>query len=298
MTTRWTRRNCWQALGHVSVTAQIFLSADCKPLLPLLGNAPVVAAYFMKYCKWHNETFTLDSFNNDTKLRGAIKSVSKSCWPSTFMSVCENTLIIQAQRPPTNIIWSFLVIMVHWFNENESWDVLVLNVCVALHTGDDLEPGRSGTGVKEPGEDDQPPHGRGPLHVFQHRRQPLRHHLQGQKDPARRVALRKPAAGEHGSSRHLGEFTGWKISRNNLAWKRKLARVTRMYGKAIISLQVLLLAQPGLPSRTTQPKVTPPGRGHDSTHLWITRHTHPISLLRSFLLPKPKHYITASQPWS
>lgn len=68
--------------------------------------------------------------------------------------------------------------------------------------GDDLEPGLPGTGDKEPGADNRPPPRRGPLHVFQHGRQPLCHHLQGQKDPTRRVALRKPAAGEHGSFRH------------------------------------------------------------------------------------------------
>lgn len=61
--------------------------------------------------------------------------------------------------------------------------------------GDDLEPGLSRAGDKESGADNQPPHRRRPLHVFQHRWQPSRNHLQGQEGPPHGATLRKPNAG-------------------------------------------------------------------------------------------------------
>jgi len=61
--------------------------------------------------------------------------------------------------------------------------------------GNDLEPGLPGAGDKEPRTDHQPPHRRGTVHVFQHRWQPPRHHLQGQESPADGASLRKPVAG-------------------------------------------------------------------------------------------------------
>lgn len=61
--------------------------------------------------------------------------------------------------------------------------------------GDDLEPGLAGVGHKEPRADNQLPHGRRPLHGFQHGRKPPRHNLQGQEDQAHGATLRKPAAG-------------------------------------------------------------------------------------------------------
>lgn len=68
-------------------------------------------------------------------------------------------------------------------------------MCDLTSAGDDLEPGLPRAGDKEPNADNQPPHRCHPLHVFQHRWQPLRLHLQGQEDPAHGRTLRKPAAG-------------------------------------------------------------------------------------------------------
>lgn len=68
-------------------------------------------------------------------------------------------------------------------------------VCVLTSAGDDLEPGLSRAGDKEPRANNQPPHGRRPLHVFQHRWQPLRHHLQGQEGPTHGATLRKHTSG-------------------------------------------------------------------------------------------------------
>lgn len=62
--------------------------------------------------------------------------------------------------------------------------------------GNDLEPGLSRAGDKEPCADHQPPHRCGPLHVFQHGRQPPRHHLQGQEGQTHGATLRKPTAGK------------------------------------------------------------------------------------------------------
>ena len=69
-------------------------------------------------------------------------------------------------------------------------------LCALSCAGDDLEPGLSGASDKEPGADHQPPHRRRSLHVFQHRRQPPRHHLQRQEGPPHGVALRKHTAGD------------------------------------------------------------------------------------------------------
>lgn len=68
-------------------------------------------------------------------------------------------------------------------------------VYVCDSAGDDLEPGLAGVGHKEPRADNHSPHGRRPLHVFQHGRKPPRHNLQGQEDQAHGATLRKPAAG-------------------------------------------------------------------------------------------------------
>lgn len=83
----------------------------------------------------------------------------------------------------------------------------MLNFCVCVYfcvclsrfscvpAGDDLEPGLSRAGDKEPRADNQPPHRCRPLHVFQHRWQPPRHLLQGQEGPTHGATLRKPTAG-------------------------------------------------------------------------------------------------------
>lgn len=67
--------------------------------------------------------------------------------------------------------------------------------CAFTHAGNDLEPGLSRASDKEPCAHHQPPHRRGPVHVIQHRWQPLRYHLQGQEGPTDGAALWKPAAG-------------------------------------------------------------------------------------------------------
>jgi len=59
-----------------------------------------------------------------------------------------------------------------------------------LPAGPHLEPGHWGAG-----EDDRLPHGRHPLHVLQHRRQPPGHHLQGQEAAGGGAALRQGPAG-------------------------------------------------------------------------------------------------------
>lgn len=69
-------------------------------------------------------------------------------------------------------------------------------LCPFTPADNDLEPGLSRAGDKEPSSDHQPPLRRGPVHVFQHRLHSARHHLQGQEDPADGAALRKPTAGK------------------------------------------------------------------------------------------------------
>lgn len=73
---------------------------------------------------------------------------------------------------------------------------LSIYVCGLKFAGDDLESGLSRAGDKEPSANNQPPHRRRPLPVLQHRRDPLRHQLQGQEDPAHGCTLRKPTAGQ------------------------------------------------------------------------------------------------------
>lgn len=68
-------------------------------------------------------------------------------------------------------------------------------LCACAPPDNDLEPGLSRAGDKEPREDHQAPHRCGLVDVFQYRWQPSRHHLQGQEGPPDGAALRIAAEG-------------------------------------------------------------------------------------------------------
>lgn len=134
--------------------------------------------------------------------------------------------------------------------------------------GDDLEPGLSGAGHKEPRADNQPTHRCRPLHVVQHWRKPLGHILQGQDHPAHRVSLRKPAAGSASVNTALRGpscvFQFLHLWRKSICIIHFLIHSKRIFWIEATSLSIsniyLCVRLQSRSSSTTQPKLTPLSR--------------------------------------